>query len=93
MAKQVIQELRYSIQQSALLGDKAEKTGIGGQKMYSQAEHINDGIGEQGGTRYVNPRTSLGNRFPSTTALSEMGTKWTMGVHPIARSLNKKVQN
>ena len=50
-----LEELRYAMQQSALLGDKAEKTGIGGQRMYSQLENSNDGRGEQGWARYVKP--------------------------------------
>ena len=56
------------MQQSALLCDKGEKTGIGGQRMYSPLENTNDGRGEQGVARYVNQgKTSLGNRFLSTT--------------------------
>ena len=38
-----------------MLGDKIEKTGTGGQRMYSQAQSTNDERGEQGGERYVNP--------------------------------------
>ena len=51
-----MEELRYPMQQSALLGFKAEKTGIRGQRTYSQAENTIDVKGEQGGARYVNPR-------------------------------------
>ena len=49
-----LEELRYSMQQSALLGDKDEKSGIGGQRMYSPIKNTNDGRGEQGVARYVN---------------------------------------
>ena len=42
------------MQQCALLGDKGEKTGIRGEKIYSQLENTNDEIGEQGGERHVN---------------------------------------